>query len=208
MDTFRNTLIVLLLGLLLFGCNSMPPKHVEASGSEDKIQINTSKYYTRLIDNREEYEKITRIEKINEVRIQLLGDDVFVNSPLNEIAASLARWFRRNPGLKIQIESLRIYYGEDLERGEFVLKESPLIYGGVLDHLIASLIVSLADHASMPGGYSVVVQLRVVVDGQSVVVQHAQSPIAQSTPQEMVAAALNYTGYKLSQQLLHSESAK
>ena len=52
------------------------------------------------------------------------------------------------------------------------------------------------------GGITVVVKLYVKIDGQSYVVEHIQSPVSNTTPVELVSDAVDYTGYKLSQELL------
>ncbi|MEJ1470499.1 MAG: hypothetical protein RPU59_05425 [Candidatus Sedimenticola sp. (ex Thyasira tokunagai)] len=190
--------------MALAACNSTYNKHNSPVLEDGRVRIHPSKRLTLLLDKRHENEKRTRIEEVEGAEIQLLGDDAFSNSPLNEIASSMTRWSEKNPGKRIVVSSLRIYYGEEEDLRKFEYKQSTLDMGfGPGGTLIGGLVVSLVEYAMLPRGDRVVVHLSVVANGKNKIVQHAQSPIAGATPIEMVAAALNFTGYKLSQELLN-----
>ena len=210
----------LLVGLwitLLSGCSSTPPVFSDNPNAQDKIIIAPSKYLDRIEDKRPEYQKISRLIKADKLDIQLLGDNVFLNSPLNEIASAISTWAIRNPEKRINLKSLLIHYGaEEIREIEPVEVPDTIIDStvqsmsgqgispieGMIGLKLAELLITRMEHEMAPGGYTVVVHLEASVGDDEFVIQQIQAPVHEETPRETVAAALNNAGYKLSRQLL------
>jgi hypothetical protein len=185
------------------GCNSAPSRISATPSGDEKIKITASKFISRIDDLRPEQEKSTRLERKNGVEVQLLGDNAFSISPINEMASALSTWAYRNPNKTVKLNSLLIHFADDKTAKKIEFKSSSAELGyGPGGKAIGGIVISLVDYAMMPRGYTAVVQLHATVDGKNFVIQHSQTPIYRGTSHETVAAALNYAGYKLNLRLL------
>ena len=206
-----NALLATLVVAFITGCNSNQPKPTtcpETQGQHRSIKIANSKYLERIEDQRQEEEKISHKFSNGGIVYFHIGDNAFSHSPLNEIASSLGVWFDRNKTKNIKISSLTVYLGEKVE-GKAVkqyalpkhfLHSDPFLTP--LDNLMIDIIWARYDRDLLPKGSTVVVRLEAVVNEKKMVIEHSQSPVYRSCPHDLVSAALNYTGYKLSQKLL------
>jgi len=190
------------LAFTLGGCQKNQAKPVFEANSAQKIPVSPSRHISRVLDRRPEDEKLTRTVVVGEEEIQLLGDDVFQLSPLHDLASSLSTWLERSPGKNVEVHSLIVHYGGELE-SEVVMKYRPAPFYYSYDPMVIILSDLLNSRWQQTvGGITVVVKLYVKIDGQSYVVEHIQSPVSNTTPVELVSDAVDYTGYKLSQELL------
>lgn len=194
--------VILPLASILGGCQTTQTKHVFEPNSAQKVPVSPSRYISRVLDERPVEEKFTRTIVVGGEEIQFLGDDVFEISPLHDLASSLSTWLERNPGKDIEIHSLIVHYGGELE-SEIAMSYKPAPFYYSYDPMVIILSDLLSSQWQQTvGGITVVVKLYVKIDGQSYLMEHIQSPVSHTTPIELISNAIDYTGYKLSQKLL------
>lgn len=194
------SLCVLLLATA--GCNTTQPKPDFQTAQPKKIKIVESDFLDRLIDSRPAEQKRTRSQKVGEKTIQYIGDEAFSSSPLNAIANEVSHWLRRNPDAVIEIHSLTMYFGDELEAIRPEYEAAPFHYGGVLDMIVMDIIFNASRSNYREGGHGVVVAMKASVNEQTFDIHIIEHPVPDQPPLQWVAEALGSAGHDLKLKLL------